>query len=85
MPELDTKARDRLPDDAFAYIDAGGERHLPIHDEAHVRNAIARWPRTRFESRSAKREAARRILEAARRYGIEVDPGDEIVAGAKDR
>ena len=45
-PELDAAARDRLPDDAFAYIDDKGERHLPIHDESHVRGAIARWNQT---------------------------------------
>src|SRR5262245_48086728 len=27
----------------FAYVDSKGRRRLPIHDEAHVRNALARF------------------------------------------
>ena len=30
-----------MPASAFAYIDPDGRRLLPIHDEAHVRNALA--------------------------------------------
>ncbi len=78
MPELDTAARDRLSTDRFAYVDRAGERHLPIHDEAHVRNAIARWNQTEFESRPAKEQARRRILAAARRHGIHVAQDDAI-------
>jgi hypothetical protein len=46
---------------------------LPIPDESHVRNAIARFNQTEFESKAAKQRARRKILAAARRYGIEVD------------
>ncbi|MEA2651413.1 MAG: hypothetical protein QOI85_1134, partial [Chloroflexota bacterium] len=40
MAQLGAKARAGLPDSSFAYIDPTGRRLLPIHDEAHVRNAL---------------------------------------------
>jgi hypothetical protein len=73
MAQLDTKARDKLRDSQFAYIDRKGEEHLPINDASHVRNAIARFNQTEFESMAARDRARRRILNAAERHGIEVD------------
>jgi hypothetical protein len=78
MPELDTKARDRLRGSQFAYVDADGGEHLPINDASHVRNAMARFNQTEFESAAAKERARRRILSAARKFDIEVDPDDKI-------
>lgn len=72
MAELDEAARDQLRDSQFAYIDRTGERHLPIHDESHIRNAMARWDQTDFESKAARERARRRIVAAAKRHGIEV-------------
>ena len=72
MAELDTKARDRLRKDQFAYVDREGGEHLPIHDASHVRNAIARFDQTEFESMAAKERARKRILAAAKRFEIEV-------------
>ena len=83
MAELTTAKRDRLHDSSFAYIDKGGERHLPINDESHVRNAIARFDQTDFESTSAKHSAARKIMAAARRHDIEVDDGSDVARAAK--
>ena len=83
MAELDTAARDRLRDASFAYIDRSGERHLPINDPAHIRNAVARFSQTDFEDHAAKVRAARRIVAAAGRYGIEVDPDDDVTRAAK--
>ena len=74
MAELDTAARDRLRDSSCAYIDREGERHLPINDAAHVRNAISRFDQTDFQSKTARHAAATRILAAAKRHDIEVDP-----------
>ena len=65
MTELTTAKRERLHDSSFAYIDNAGERHLPINDEAHVRNAIARFDQTDFESAAAKQTAAKHIIAAA--------------------
>ena len=73
MPELDARDRDKLRDSQFAYIDRTGEEHLPINDASHVRNAVARFNQTEFESKAAKERARKRILSAAERYGIEVD------------
>lgn len=83
MSELTTAQRERLRDSAFAYVDRAGERHLPIHDAAHVRNAIARFGQTDFGSDKAKYAAATRILAAARRYEIDVDDEAEVVTATK--
>jgi hypothetical protein len=83
MAELDTAKRDRLHDSSFAYIDEDGERHLPINDENHVRNAISRFDQTDFESTTAKHAAARKIMTAARRHGIEVDDDSAVASSSK--
>jgi class 3 adenylate cyclase len=70
MPELDGKARAQLPDSAFAYIDSRGRRRLPINDEAHVRNALARFNQTSFEDEPARDRARTRLLKAAKKYSI---------------
>ena len=62
--------RARLPDGAFAYIDSTGRRWLPIHDPAHVRNALARFGRVDFEDEAARDRARLRLLNAARRHGV---------------
>jgi hypothetical protein len=80
MAVLTSAGRDALPDSAFAYIEPGGnkvggkttpssKRHYPIHDAAHVRNALARIAQgSRFGA-----EAKAKVLAAARRFGIEHD------------
>jgi hypothetical protein len=78
MAELTTKQRERLKDADFAYIDDAGERHLPIHDEEHVRNAIQRFGQTHFESKDAKEKAARKILKAAKEHGVDVSEDDDV-------
>ena len=65
-----TRERAKLPDRAFAYVDASGKRRLPIHDEAHVRNALARFSQVRFESDDARDGARHRLLAAAKKHGI---------------
>ena len=78
MATLSEKERATLPDSAFAYIDKGGGRHLPIHDEDHVRSAISRYPQTSFESKAAKERSRKRILEAVEKLGIHVSEAAEI-------
>ena len=78
MATLDTKDREELRSSQFAYVDKEGEEHLPINDASHVRNAIARFNQTDFESKTAKEEARKKILAAAERHGIEVDKDDNI-------
>ncbi|HKG56872.1 MAG TPA: DUF6582 domain-containing protein [Candidatus Limnocylindrales bacterium] len=83
MPELDTADRNKLKDSEFAYVDRDGERHLPIHDESHVRNAAARFNQTDFESGAAKKRAAEKIMKAAKSHGVEIDEDDEVAKAAK--
>jgi hypothetical protein len=82
MAQLDTADRNELKDADFAWIDDHGERHLPINDEAHVRNAIARFGQTEFDEPGAKSEAARKIMAAAKRHGIEVSSSDDVAKAA---
>ena len=70
MAPLDQKTRNRLPDTAFAYIDSHGRRRLPVNDEAHVRNALARFNQIVFEDEAARSRALTRLLRAAKKYGI---------------
>lgn len=70
MPRLDPKERAGLPDRAFAYIDSNGQRRLPIHDSAHVRNALVRFGQVTFEDEPARDRARMRLLNAAKKFKI---------------
>lgn len=70
MARLKAKQRADLPDSAFAYIDSSGKRRLPINDETHVRNALARFNQVKFEDDEARERARKRLLRAAKKYGI---------------
>ncbi len=70
MTQLDGKKRARLPDSAFAHIDAHGQRRLPINDAAHVRNALGRFGQVAFDDEAARDRARTRLLKAAKRYNI---------------
>lgn len=91
MAEMSSKAINDLPDSAFAYIEPGGskddqgktvprsKRHFPIHDAAHVRNALARAPQSPFGEK-----AMPKIKAAAKKFGIDVSensapPSDNLV------
>lgn len=70
MAQLTETGRKHIARKNFAYVDKDGGEHLPIHDADHVRNAIARFNQTAFESVEAKERARRKILTAAKRHGI---------------
>ena len=70
MVRLGSTERAGLPNSAFAYVDSRGRRRLPIHDEAHVRNALARFSQVKFEDERARERARKRLLNAAKKYGI---------------
>jgi class 3 adenylate cyclase len=70
MSRLKPSKRARLPDRAFAYVDSRGRRRLPIHDKAHVRNALARFTQVTFENEGARERARKRLLNAAKKYRI---------------
>ena len=78
MATMTEKQRDKLRSNQFAYVDKDGGEHLPINDESHIRNAMARWNQTEFESATAKEEARRKIVGAAKRHGIEVDDDSNV-------
>jgi uncharacterized membrane protein len=78
MATLDTKDREKLRSNQFAYVDKEGGEHLPINDESHIRNAIARFNQTEFESKAAKERARKKVLSAAKRHGIDVDEDSNI-------
>jgi len=77
--QMSSAAINDLPDSDFAYIEPGGKkdaegrttprslRHFPIHDEAHVRNALARAPQSPFGEK-----AMPAIRAAAKKFGIDV-------------
>lgn len=77
---LTSKKRNKLSKGSFAYVDSDGKGHLPIHDAAHVRNAMARWNQTKFSSAGAKASAKSKILAAAKKYGIDASG----FSGSKD-
>jgi class 3 adenylate cyclase len=70
MSRLAASKRAQLPGSAFAYVDSRGRRRLPIHDEAHVRNALARFSRVAFENDGDRERTRTRLLNAAKKYGI---------------
>jgi hypothetical protein len=78
MATLDTRDREKLRSSQFAYVDKEGGEHLPINDESHVRNAIARFNQTEFDSQAAKERARKKILSAAKRHGVDVDEDSNI-------
>jgi len=82
MAQLSERQRDKLPDSDFAYIDKDGDRHLPINDEEHVRNAIARFDQTEFDSAAERERARKKIVAAARKHDIEVDEDDNVAKAA---
>lgn len=83
MPELDSDDREDLKKSDFAYVDSDGNEKLPIHDESHVRNAMARFNQTEFESKTAKEEARKKILAAARKFDIEVSDDSNVAQPVK--
>jgi len=70
MARLTAQARAKLPDSAFAYIDASGVRRLPINDASHVRNALSRFNQVGFEDEAARDRARLRLLRAAQKHGV---------------
>lgn len=84
---LSAKERDAMPASNFAFIDAKGGKHLPIHDEGHTRAAMGRLNQTDFSGAKgdpgkAKAAAARKIKAAAKRHGIDVSDDSNVSEAA---
>lgn len=90
MAQMTAASINDLPDSDFAYIQPGGTkdssgktvprslRHFPIHDAAHVRNALARAPQSPFG-----KLAMPKIMAAAKKFGIDMS-GDHSGGRAYD-
>jgi hypothetical protein len=70
MSKIDEQKRDRLSGEEFAFPK---QRKEPIHDAAHVRNAIARFNQVEGVSEQERDEAWKRIKHAAAKYGVEME------------
>ena len=77
---LSTAEQNDLPASQFAFPK---ERKEPLTDARHVRNAIARFDQTEFDEPGAKKRAARNIIAAAKKHGIEVSDSDDVAKAAK--
>jgi HK97 family phage prohead protease len=79
MAAISTSEANDLPDGAFAYIEPGGTkdqdgkttprslRHFPVHDAAHVRNALARASSSPFGDK-----AMAKIRTMAKKFGVHI-------------
>lgn len=88
--EMTAASINDLPDSDFAYIEPGGKkdssgrttprdkRHFPVHDAAHVRDALSRAPQSPFGDK-----AMPKIRQAAKKLGV--DAGDDSGSGGASR
>jgi hypothetical protein len=65
---LTTKKRNDLDADSFAFPK---QRKMPINDASHVRSAMSRFGQVKGVSTAEKRTAYRKILRAAKKFGID--------------
>jgi hypothetical protein len=72
VSELSEKQRDHIDSDKFAFPK---ERKEPIHDAAHVRNAIARFNQVHGVSDDERDAAWSRIKRAAKKHNVELEEG----------
>ena len=79
MSKLDEKHREAIPAKEFAFPK---EEKEPIHDAAHVRNAIARFNQVQGVTDTEKDEAWKRIKAAARKFGVHIEENDWREVGA---
>jgi hypothetical protein len=81
---MTTADKDKLADQDFAFPK---ERKEPLTDARHVRNAIARFDQVEGVSDAERDRAWKRILDAAKRYDVEVSEASwrELSKGGKDR
>lgn len=69
MTKLLAKERRRLPAIEFAFQE---QRKEPIEDASHVRSAVARFNQVTGVSGDDRNKAWRRILDAAKKMGVDV-------------
>jgi hypothetical protein len=69
MTKLTAKARNAMPAGEYAFPK---ERKEPLENAAHVRNAIARFKQVKDVTDTERKIAWKRILKAAKKFGVEV-------------
>ena len=69
MAKITEASREHIADANFAFPK---ERKEPIHDAAHVRNAIARFNQVEGVSDEERDAAWKRIKSAAKKHGVDV-------------
>lgn len=67
--ELDAKARNDLPDSAYAFPE---QAKVPLTDASHVRNALARFDQVQDVTDADRELAFANIEKAAAHYDVEV-------------
>jgi len=78
--ELDTKAREELPESVYAFPK---QRKEPLTDADHVRNAIARFDQVTGVSDSDRDLAFANILKAAKHFNVTVEEDNWHQLGKK--
>ena len=73
MSTINEATRDHIPDKEFAFPK---ERKEPIHDAAHVRNAIARFGEVQGVTDAERDAAWKRIKSAAKKHKVELNEQD---------
>jgi hypothetical protein len=80
MTKLDAEHRNAIDSKQFAFPK---ERKEPLENAAHVRNAIARFNQVEGVSDAERDAAWKRILAAAKKFGVEVGEKSWREVGAK--
>jgi hypothetical protein len=80
MSKMTEAKREHTPTEEFAFPK---ERKEPIHDAAHVRNAIARFNQVEGVTDAERDQAWKRIVAAAKRFDVEVQEKDWREIGKK--
>ena len=73
MSKITESSRDHIADENFAFPN---ERKEPIHDAAHVRNAIARFKLVQGVTDSERDAAWKRIKSAANKHKVALNEQD---------
>ena len=73
MPKINEASREHIADENFAFPK---ERKEPIHDAAHVRNAVARFKQVQGVTDAERDAAWKRIQSAARKHNVDLKEKD---------
>jgi cell division protein FtsX len=73
MSKITETGRDHIAEENFAFPK---ERKEPIHDAAHVRNAISRFKQVEGVTDAERDAAWKRIKSAAKKHKIELNEQD---------